>query len=108
MSHLRRRLTPLTIAIRTDICIHPVPRDLFRTFPLLNFYRGFTVGLAGIVPYAGTAFLTWGYLRATLVSVAAGGCRPLATLLADLGIGALSGTLAQTVSYRFEVVRRRM
>ena len=86
----------------------PIPRDLFHTFPLLKFYRGFTVSLAGIVPYAGTAFLTWGFLRATLVPAAPDGGRPRATPLADLGIGALSGVLAQTVSYPFEVVRRRM
>jgi solute carrier family 25 protein 16 len=85
----------------------PITRDLFHTFPLLKFYRGFTVSLVGIVPYAGTAFLTWGYLRATLVPVASNGHRR-ATPLADLGIGALSGALAQTVSYPFEVVRRRM
>jgi solute carrier family 25 protein 16 len=85
-----------------------IPRDLFHTFPLLKFYRGFTVSLAGIVPYAGTAFLTWGHLRATLVPVAPDGRHPRATPLADLGIGALSGALAQTVSYPFEVVRRRM
>jgi len=85
----------------------PITRELFHSFPLLKFYRGFTVSLAGIVPYAGTAFLTWGYLRATFIPVAPNG-RPQATPLADLGIGALSGVLAQTVSYPFEVVRRRM
>jgi len=81
-------------------------RDLFHTLPLLKFYRGFTVSLVGIVPYAGTAFLTWDYLRATLVVSPDG--RPRATPMADLGIGALAGALAQTVSYPFEVVRRRM
>jgi solute carrier family 25 protein 16 len=85
----------------------PISREFFQTFPLLKFYRGFTVSLAGIVPYAGTGFLTWGYLRATLIPVAPNGRRQ-ATPLADLGIGALSGALAQTVSYPFEVVRRRM
>ena len=91
----------------TSVSTAPISRDRFHTFPFLTFYRGFTVSLAGIVPYAGTAFLTWGYLRATLVPVAADG-RPHATPLADLGIGALSGALAQTISYPFEVVRRRM
>ena len=85
----------------------PITRDRFHAFPLLKFYRGFTVSLAGIVPYAGTAFLTWGYLRASFVPVAPNG-RLRATPLADLGFGALSGALAQTVSYPFEVVRRRM
>jgi solute carrier family 25 protein 16 len=85
----------------------PITRQFFQTIPVLKFYRGFTVSLAGIVPYAGTAFLTWGYLRATFIPVAPNG-RPRATPFADLGIGALSGALAQTVSYPFEVVRRRM
>jgi len=85
----------------------PITRELFHTLPLLKFYRGFTVSLVGIVPYAGTAFLTWGYLRATLVPIGLNG-RPRSTPLADLGFGALSGALAQTVSYPFEVVRRRM
>ncbi|KAI0260424.1 mitochondrial carrier domain-containing protein [Gloeopeniophorella convolvens] len=85
----------------------PATRQLFHTFPILKFYRGFSVSLVGIVPYAGTAFLTWGYLRATLLPVGPGG-RPQATALADLGIGALAGAFAQTVSYPFEVVRRRM
>ena len=85
----------------------PITHDPFHAFPLLKFYRGFTVSLVGIVPYAGTAFLTWGYLRAHLVPAAPNG-RPRASPLADLGIGALSGALAQTVSYPFEVIRRRM
>jgi solute carrier family 25 (mitochondrial carrier protein), member 16 len=98
----------LPITPVASVSTAPIPRDLFHTFPLLKFYRGFTVSLAGIVPYAGTAFLTWGFLRATLVPAAPDGRRPRATPLADLGIGALSGVLAQTVSYPFEVVRRRM
>lgn len=86
----------------------PITRELFPAFPLLKFYRGFSVSLTGIVPYAGTAFLTWGYLRSVFIPVAPDGRRLRATPLADLGIGALSGALAQTVSYPFEVVRRRM
>jgi solute carrier family 25 protein 16 len=88
--------------------VAPMTRELFHVCPLLKFYRGFSVSLAGIVPYAGTAFLTWGYLRSIFIPVGPDGRRPRATPLADLGIGALSGALAQTVSYPFEVVRRRM
>ncbi|KAH8983737.1 mitochondrial carrier [Lactarius akahatsu] len=69
----------------------PIRRDLFYSLPLLKFYRGQHC-----------------YLRSTLVPVAPNGWRPRATPLADLGIGALSGAVAQTVSYPFEVVRRRM
>lgn len=94
----------------TSTTMLPIKRDLFHAFPLLKFYRGFSVSLVGIVPYAGTAFLTWEYLRAATrpVSVSPDGRRPRATPLADMGIGALAGAVAQTVSYPFEVVRRRM
>ncbi|PCH39322.1 mitochondrial carrier [Wolfiporia cocos MD-104 SS10] len=82
---------------------------LFTRFPILKFYRGFTVTIVGMVPYAGTSFLTWGFLRARLVPPPApSNPRPKPTPLLDLGIGAVSGALAQTVSYPFEVVRRRM
>ena len=77
---------------------------LFQRVPLLKFYRGFSVTLTGMVPYAGTSFLTWGYLRSLLAP--ATGERPGA--LADLACGAVAGAVAQTASYPFEVVRRRM
>jgi solute carrier family 25 (mitochondrial carrier protein), member 16 len=76
-----------------------MPHGLFHAFTLLKFYRGFTVSLAGIILYAGTALIT-GYLRANLVAVAPDGRCPRATPLADFDIGALSGALAQAVSYR--------
>ena len=51
MSHPHRRLTSLPLpSALTSAPTAPVPRDLFRTFPLLKFYRGFTVSLAGIIP----------------------------------------------------------
>jgi len=96
----------------------PVPTSsLFSRFPVLKFYRGFSVTIIGMIPYAGTSFLTWGFLRAHFIppppyaSQDTSG-QPIpqskSTPVADLGIGAISGALAQTVSYPFEVVRRRM
>lgn len=86
---------------------------MFSRFPLLSFYRGFSVTLFGMIPYAGTSFLTWGYLRARFVphppstpGVPKSKVKP--TPLADLVIGAVAGSVSQTVSYPFEVVRRRM
>ena len=58
--HPHRHLHPQHLCLTTS----PMP------FRFSSFYRGFTVSLAGIIPYAGTAFLTWGYLRANLVAVA--------------------------------------
>lgn len=85
-------------------------RTLFSVLPILKFYRGFTVTVAGMVPYAGTSFLTWGFLRSHLLPPSSQG-KPTSltkTTLADLGIGALSGALSMTVSYPFEIIRRRM
>ena len=80
---------------------------LFYYFPVFSFYRGFTVSLMGMIPYAGTSFLTWGYLRALLIPEAPHkGSRP--TPVMDLAIGAVAGSVSQTVSYPFEIIRRRM
>ncbi|KAI0790055.1 mitochondrial carrier domain-containing protein [Abortiporus biennis] len=85
-------------------------RILFTRFPILKFYRGFTVTIIGMVPYAGTSFLTWGYLHSILKPkpTQPGSTKPPPTPIADLTIGALSGAISQTVSYPFEVIRRRM
>ncbi|KAM6502172.1 Mitochondrial carrier domain containing protein [Amanita muscaria] len=82
-------------------------RALFLHYPILKFYRGFSVTLVGMVPYAGVAFLSWGYLRSKLLPPSKSGHRP-ATPIADLAIGAVSGAVAQTASYPFEVIRRKM
>lgn len=67
----------------------------------------------GMIPYAGTSFLTWGYLRSILIPPPSSGDsrsrqKKKPTPVLDLTIGALAGSAAQTVSYPFEVVRRRM
>ncbi|KAI0819302.1 mitochondrial carrier [Trametes gibbosa] len=104
MRYIYREGTPLTSAAlpaSSSSSLHP---SIFIRFPILKFYRGFTVTVAGIIPYAGTSFLAWGFLRAHFLPFA----RPTSTPFADLSIGAISGAFAQTVSYPFEVVRRRM
>jgi len=95
-------------------------RATFQTFPILKFYRGFSVTVLGMIPYAGTSFLVWGYLRSVFVpeppSITSSTSRADRSpthpkskphLIADLVIGAISGATAQTVSYPFEVIRRR-
>ena len=101
---------------------------------LMNFYRGFSTTLLGMVPYAGVSFLTHDtagdWLRhprirewtthphdhpqsrkAAATAAAAGGGdhkpRPLRAW-AELTSGGISGVVSQTVSYPLEVVRRRM
>jgi solute carrier family 25 protein 16 len=84
----------------------PVNLSLPR-FPLLKFYRGFTVTVMGMIPYSGVSFLSWGFLRSYFLPPSKVGHKT-PTHFADLAIGATSGVIGQTVSYPFEVIRRRM
>lgn len=76
----------------------------FHFFPLAPFYRGFTVTVLGIIPYAGISFLTYGNLKALFPEAYYHQHRTAV----DLGCGGLAGLMAQSASYPFEVVRRRM
>ena len=108
MNYLYHEGTPAPASTHTPIppSITPPPsaaKNMFYQFPILKFYRGFTVTIAGMIPYAGTSFLVWGYLRAHFRSP-----RKERTPIADLTFGAIAGAISQTVSYPFEIVRRRM
>lgn len=92
---------------------------------LANFYRGFTPTLWGMLPYAGTSFLTHDaagdFMRQpslaphtvlpmsqrTQNQLAPNKPAPLRAW-AELCTGALAGFVSQTVSYPLEVIRRRM
>lgn len=90
-----------------------------------NFYRGFTPTLWGMLPYAGSSFLTHDlagdFLRRpslakyTIIPSSAGSQakgnpnKPAQlTSWAELFAGGLAGFVSQTASYPLEVVRRRM
>jgi solute carrier family 25 protein 16 len=88
---------------------------------LVNFYRGFTATLWGIIPYAGTAFLTHDTIRdlfrhpsiahkTTIPRTKSSDREKPAQLKwwAQIPAGGMAGVVSQTVSYPFEVVRRRM
>ncbi|KAJ3197414.1 hypothetical protein HK101_003840 [Irineochytrium annulatum] len=91
--------------------------------PFLNFYRGFLPTIYGMIPYAGVSFLfyeklkLWAFDQPYLLehplpaakdsSAAREGKRKL-KVWAHLGIGGLSGAIAQTASYPLEVIRRNM
>ncbi|KIM63496.1 hypothetical protein SCLCIDRAFT_117298 [Scleroderma citrinum Foug A] len=92
---------------RTVSSPNTTSKQLFEYFPILKFYRGFTVSMVGMIPYAGTSFLTWDFLRAHFYpSSNDHSVRP--SVLANLAIGAVSGAVSQTVPYPFEIIRRRM
>ena len=107
MNYLYHEGTSAPASTHTPIPPPPTTNKLFHRFPILKFYRGFTVTIAGMIPYAGTSFLVWGFLRAHFLPP-----REISqkarTPVADLAIGAMAGAISQTVSYPFEIVRRRM
>ncbi|KAJ2801127.1 coenzyme A transporter [Coemansia guatemalensis] len=106
-----------------------VAREIYREkahrFGVGNFFRGFPLSLMGIVPYGGVSFLTHEHLTAlargrfAAVAVRANSeavgrgrrrrrkARDLKAWV-ELAAGGASGAVAQTASYPFELVRRRM
>lgn len=88
---------------------------------LVNFYRGFSATLLGMIPYAGMSFLTHDttgdLLRHPKVATwttlpqpenaPAGKAAPLRSW-AELFAGGVAGLVSQTASYPLEVIRRRM
>lgn len=89
---------------------------------LINFYRGFSPTLAGMLPYAGMSFLTHDtatdWLRLPTIAPytttkppSAGrdpNGAPILKYWAELLAGGFAGLVSQTASYPLEVIRRRM
>eukprot|EP00835_Amoeboradix_gromovi_P006215 NODE_692_length_5142_cov_0.116597.p2 type:complete len:191 gc:universal NODE_692_length_5142_cov_0.116597:1442-870(-) len=69
----------------------------------LNFYNGFAPTILGMIPYAGFAFLT--YEQCVNISRSYYDVLPIHAHLIN---GGISGATAQTISYPFEIIRRRM
>ncbi|KAK0554857.1 coenzyme A transporter [Tilletia horrida] len=82
-------------------------------FPLLKFYRGFTVTVLGMIPYAGTSFVVFGRCRTLLHSFLPAPVERAeqrwyhSKVFQDLTAGGLAGAISQTAAYPFEVIRRR-
>ncbi|KAJ3282987.1 mitochondrial carrier [Rhizoclosmatium globosum] len=90
---------------------------------VMNFYRGFVPTTYGMIPYAGVSFMCYEGMKAWAVERDGwwtyestrrkgtldeeGKSRQL-TWWAQLTVGGLSGLIAQTASYPFEVIRRHM
>lgn len=103
-----------------------IPSSITPRSGLVNFYRGFSPTLAGMLPYAGMSFLTHDtandLLRhpslapyttvspsSPLRSSSSGHSKPaVLTYWAELLSGGIAGLVSQTASYPLEVIRRRM
>lgn len=113
------------VAIASNVAHQAVPKS-----GLVNFYRGFSPTLLGMLPYAGMSFLTHDTIGdlfrhpslapyTVLQSADTESALPQndnkkvyqrtpLTAPAELTSGALAGLVSQTASYPLEVIRRRM
>ncbi|KAL9618604.1 MAG: hypothetical protein Q9160_006715 [Pyrenula sp. 1 TL-2023] len=117
-------IIPPSSSTATEVIKQVAPRS-----GLVNFYRGFSTTMIGMIPYAGVSFLTHDtigdLLRRPFISkftVIASTVptsteetrpsqKPRRTQLnapAELTSGALAGLVSQTASYPLEVIRRHM
>ncbi|XP_059518516.1 solute carrier family 25 member 16 isoform X3 [Myotis daubentonii] len=83
----------------------------------LGFYRGLMPTILGMAPYAGVSFFTFGTLKSVGLSHAPtllgrpSSDNPNVLVLKthiNLLCGGVAGAIAQTISYPFDVTRRRM
>ncbi|KAH7030893.1 mitochondrial carrier domain-containing protein [Microdochium trichocladiopsis] len=102
----------------------PAPTNPLAVTPqtgLVNFYRGFSTTILGMIPYAGISFLTHdtagdifrrpAFRKYTTLPQPANAPKDKPAPLqawAELTAGGVSGAVAQTISYPLEVIRRRM
>ena len=80
-------------------------------------YRGFSPAIIGMIPYAGVAFYTYEVLKGLMIgnlsNIATkesmdGSGTVVLTIPASLACGGISGAFSQTLSYPFDVARRKM
>jgi solute carrier family 25 protein 16 len=65
--------------------------------------------IVGIVPYAGTSFLVWGYLKHDLIpTYFSHEVRERHHTMLNLMAGGLAGAIGQTAAYPLDIIRRRM
>ncbi|KAF0983749.1 hypothetical protein FDP41_007664 [Naegleria fowleri] len=78
---------------------------IYKQEGLYGLYRGIVPTLLGIAPYVALNFTTYEKLKVLCLEYLGSDSLGIVTKLA---LGAVSGTFAQTVTYPFDVVRRRM
>lgn len=80
-------------------------------------YRGYSSTILGMIPYAGVAFYTYEVIKSWLMQHMRHTCTRqsldgsgtvVLNISASLFCGGMSGAFSQTVSYPFDVARRRM
>ena len=78
---------------------------MVRTEGAISLYKGLVPTLIGIAPYAAMNFATYDMLKRHFYSGSVDGKQ---SPMVNLGIGGAAGTLAATVCYPLDTIRRRM
>lgn len=109
----RVQCAPLDNEIRGNKLLFKTAKDMYRTGGIKLFYRGITVGVMGIFPYAALDLGTFSALKKWYISNKA---KKLAipesevslSNLIVLPMGAFSGTVGATVVYPINLLRTRL
>jgi solute carrier family 25 phosphate transporter 23/24/25/41 len=88
----------------SDAKLWPMFKNVIRNEGPLALYRGLFPSILGVVPYVGMDFATYDTLKHMVPHRPDGSIHTSWTLVC----GAIGGTVGQTVSYPFELVRRRL
>jgi solute carrier family 25 (mitochondrial carrier protein), member 16 len=100
---------PLPLTPPSKASAAPSPPPIPSKPTLTHFYRGIFPTLFGIIPYAGTSFVVWGFLRTDLLpKYLSADFRQRHSAWLDLGAGGVAGALGQTAAYPLDIIRRRM
>jgi len=79
-------------------------KSIFKEEGILSLYKGINATLLGVAPYVGLNFMIY----ETLKSFVKKNFRSEPSTVQLLSCGGLSGALAQTITYPFDVLRRKM
>ncbi|ORY88732.1 mitochondrial carrier domain-containing protein [Leucosporidium creatinivorum] len=100
---------PLPLTPPSKATAAPSPPPIPSKPTLTHFYRGIFPTLFGIIPYAGTSFVVWGFLRTDLLpTYLSADFRQRHRAWLDLMAGGIAGALGQTAAYPLDIIRRRM
>lgn len=98
-----------TVRLRLALPNHPysgalnAASTMVRTEGVISLYKGLLPTLVGIAPYAALNFVTYDMLKKTIYH----GDKPQ-NAVANLLMGGASGTIAATICYPLDTIRRRM
>ncbi|KAI9030240.1 mitochondrial carrier domain-containing protein [Hyaloraphidium curvatum] len=99
--------TAAAVRPREHIIIDTV-KEMWADGGVRAFYRGLLPTLVGIIPYAGTNIATFEWLKLQYINMLPAERNGRPSLWAIMGLGCLSGSVAEFVTYPISVVKSRM